>query len=204
MKVIKLKNKQSLIGIICICVLMCFFISGAALGSSDKGDDEHGSGGSKGWVATDTYRVMNFAVLAGALFFLLRKPVTHALDTRIKEIREQLSELEAKKKDAEEKLSQYNKKLTHLDKEAEKIVEEYIKIGNQAKDKILKEAKFTAKKMEEQARQNIENEFKQAKLNLQADILERALVKAEKLIKSKITTDDQDRLVDEYFDKVVV
>ena len=85
MKVIKLKNKQSLIGIICICVLMCFFISGAALGSSDKGDDEHGSGGSKGWVATDTYRVMNFAVLAGALFFLLRKPVTHALDTRIKE-----------------------------------------------------------------------------------------------------------------------
>ena len=130
--------------------------------------------------------------------------ISVALVSRIKEIREQLSELEAKKKDAEEKLSQYNKKLTHLDKEAEKIVEEYIKIGNQAKDKILKEAKFTAKKMEEQARQNIENEFKQAKLNLQADILERALVKAEKLIKSKITTDDQDRLVDEYFDKVVV
>ena len=47
----------------------------------------------KGWVATDTYRVINFAVLAGALFFLLRKPVAQALNSRIKGIEEQLSEL---------------------------------------------------------------------------------------------------------------
>ena len=35
----------------------------------------HGEGGpgGKGWVSTDTYRVMNFGVLAIALFFLLAK-----------------------------------------------------------------------------------------------------------------------------------
>jgi len=50
---------------------------------------------------------------------------------------------------------------------------------------------------------NIEHEFKQAKIKLQQDILEKALVNAENLIKNKITTQDQDKLVDEYLEKVV-
>ena len=58
-------------------------------------------------------------------------------------------------------------------------------------------------KLEEQARRNIEHEFKQAKIKLQQDILEKALVNAETLIKNKITSQDQDKLVDEYLEKVV-
>jgi F-type H+-transporting ATPase subunit b len=159
--------------------------------------------GSKPWVSTDTYRVMNFFVLAAALFFLLRKPASQALNARIQGIREQLSELEAKKKAAEKELNAYSKKLLLLDQETEKIVEDYVKQGKDAKAKILKEAESVAVKLEEHARRNIEQEFKRAKLQLQEDILESAIAKAEKLIASKITTDDQDRLVDEYLKKVV-
>ena len=46
----------------------------------------------KGWVATDTYRVMNFSVLFIALFFLLKKPVSNALNARINGIKEQLED----------------------------------------------------------------------------------------------------------------
>ena len=49
----------------------------------------------------------------------------------------------------------------------------------------------------------IEHEFKQAKLELQEDILEKALVKAQEIINTKITTADQDKLIDEYLEKVV-
>jgi len=154
-------------------------------------------------VATDTYKVMNFTVLFVALFFLLRKPVAQGLNARIKGIKDQIDELEAKKNDAEKKLVEYNEKLSLLDKEAEKIVDEYIKQGNEAKARILEEAETEAVKLEEQAKRNIEHEFKQAKSKLQEEISEKALLKAEEIIKSKIMTEDQDRLVDEYLEKVV-
>jgi F-type H+-transporting ATPase subunit b len=186
---------QSVIIVVMAAMMLCF--ASAAFGSGG------GGGGSKPWVATDTYRVMNFFVLAVVLFFLLRKPASQALNARIQGIREQLNELEAKKKSAEKELSEYSQKLLLLDQQTEKIVEDYVKQGKEAKAKILKEAESAAVKLEEQARRNIEQEFKRAKLQLQEDILENAIAKAEKLIASKITTDDQDRLVDEYLKKVV-
>ena len=179
-----------------VIMLLLFLFSGVAAASG-------GGQESKGWVATDTYKVMNFAVLAIGLFILLRKPVSQALNGRIKGIKEQLSELEEKKEAAEKKLAEYNEKFLKLDKESEQIVAEYIKQGNEAKTRILKEAESAAVKLEEQAKKNIENEFKKAKSKLQEEILEQALVKAEEIIKSKIDTKDQDRLVDEYLEKVV-
>lgn len=184
-----------------IATAMFFCLAGFAAGSGG-GEGGHG-GGTKGWVNTDTYRVMNFAVLAVALFILLRKPMSQALDARIKGIREQLSDLETRKKESEKELSAYNEKLLLLDREAEKIVAEYIRQGNEAGERILREAESAAQKLEEQARRNIEQEFRRASVRLQEDIIEKALQKAEGLIKTKITTDDQDRLIDEYLEKVV-
>ena len=186
--------KKSLM-VVLILALSIFWCAGVALASSE--------GEPKGWVSTDTYRVMNFVVLAVGLFLLVRKPASSALDARIKGIKDQLSELEAKKKDAEKNLEEYNKKFSILEQEAEKLVEEYIRQGNEAKARILEEAKLAAEKLEDQARRNIEHEFKQAKLKLQEDILEKALVKAEALIIDNIKAEDQDKLVDEYLEKVV-
>lgn len=191
-----ISRKRNLIAVMIIVAAVLIF-SGVAWSSSG------GEQGPKGWVATDTYKVMNFTVLFVALFFLLRKPVAQVLNGRIKGIQDQLDELEVKKKDAEKKLAEYNERLSLLDKEAEKIVAEYIKQGNEAKARILKEAEAEAVKLEEQAKRNIENEFKQAKSKLQEEISEKALLKAEEILKSKITTEDQDRLVDEYLEKVV-
>ena len=162
-----------------------------------------GEGGSKGWVSTDTFRVMNFAVLAIALVFVLRKPLSQALSSRIKGIKEQLDDLEAQKAEAEKKLAEYNQQLAQLEKEAEKIVDDYVRQGNEAKARILKEAEASAEKLQVQARRNIEHEFAQAKLELQKEIFEKSLVKAEEIIKGKFTGQDQDRIVDDYLKKVV-
>ena len=199
MKIPGMSRKRWLIKIaqVMIFVMAVFFSSGIAL-SSSGGDAEP-----KGWVATDTYRVMNFSVLAIALFILLRKPVAQALSGRIEGIKNQLNDLEEKKKDAEKELAEFNERLALLDQEAEKIIEEYIRQGNEAKARILEEAESAAVKLEEQAKRNIENEFKQAKERLQKDIMEKAIEKAEELIKNKITSTDQDKMVDEYLEKVV-
>jgi len=177
---------------------------GAAEAAQGEGDG-HGEEGAegKGWVATDTYRLLHFIVLAGGLFFLLRKPVSQALGARVKGIEEQLSELEAQKAAAEQKLAEYNQKFAQLEKESEGIVAEYVRQGEEAKARILEEAEAAAEKLKAQAQKNIESEIQRAKTRLQEEILDKALGKAEALIKEKIGADDQEKLVDEYLAKVV-
>ncbi|MCX5881695.1 MAG: ATP synthase F0 subunit B [Deltaproteobacteria bacterium] len=207
---VKRKGRHGLLLAMSMLVLVWGGLAFASSGADTHSADKHGEAAhegdahkAKGWVATDTYRVLNFAVLAGALVFLLRKPISQALDSRIKGIQAKLEDLESKKAEAEKVLSEYNAKIAKLSQESEGIVAEYIRQGNEAKIRILKEAEASAYKLEEQARRNIENEFEVAKQRLQQDIFEKAMIKAEEIIKKNITADDQNRLVDEYLDKVV-
>jgi F-type H+-transporting ATPase subunit b len=179
-----------------VLVLLCLAV-GTASAASGEG------GGGKGWVATDTYRVMNFVVLLAALIFLLRKPISQALGSRIKTIKEQLESLETQKAEAEKKLEQYNEKLSQLESEADKIIQGYIQQGNEAKAKIIKEAEATAEKLQLQAKRNIEHEFSKARQELQQEVVEKSLIQAEEMLKKTITDQDQDKLVNEYLDKVV-
>jgi F-type H+-transporting ATPase subunit b len=191
------KNRYAKVVLLIALVLLFFGTAFAFAAGGGEGD------GHQKWVATDTYRIMNFTVLVVGLFFLLRKPVSKALNSRIKGIKEQLEDLEAKKAAAEGELAKYVEKLAKLEGEAESIIEDYIKQGNEAKSRILKEAESAAGKLEEQAKKNIEHEFEQAKIRLKDDVLEKAMARAEEIIKTKISTDDQERLVDEYLNKVV-
>ena len=180
-----------------IVALFVLVYVGVAVGSSGE------KPAAKGWVSTDTFRVINFVVLFIGLVYLLRKPISQALNDRIKGIKDQLAELEDRKKEAERQLAEYNEKFLQLDKEAEKIIAEYVKQGNEAKTRIIQEAEAAAQKLEEQARRNIEHEFEKTKQTLRGEVLAQALEKAEQNMKNKITKKDQKRLVDEYLDKVV-
>ncbi len=176
-------------------LLMC--VSGVAQAATG-GDAGHG-----GFTATDGYRVMNFVVLAGALFFLLRKPIPRALNSRITGIQDQLKDLEARKAEAEKQLAETNLRLSTLEKEADRILADYVRQGHEAKARILKEAEAAATKVQAQARRSIEHEFEQAKARLQADIFEKSLVSAEDLLRRNLTAQDQAKLVEDYLEKVV-
>lgn len=184
-------------GVLVALCAMILFGAGLAWGSAG------GEGAPKGWIKTDWYRVMNFTVLAVALYFILRKPVSQALQGRIQGIRDELSDLEAKKKEAEKQLAQYNERLSLLDKESEEIVESYIQQGKDAQARILEQAKASAEKLEAQAKRQIENAFQQAREQVQGEILGQVLVKAEAMIKEKISAEDQENLVNDYLEKVV-
>lgn len=176
-----------------------FLFAGVALASSGGGHEA----APKGWVVTDTYKVINFLVLVGALFYIAKKPVAQFFSSRVKGIQDQLADLEQKKADAQKVLADYENKIADLSKESERIVEDYVRQGEEAKKRILAEAEAQALKLEESAKRNIEQEFKSAKSKLQQEIAEKALAQAELLVKESISSEDQDRLVDEYLDKVV-
>jgi F-type H+-transporting ATPase subunit b len=191
--------------VIAVAMLVILVPAWASSGGGEHGGEGGGEHGamSKPWQVTDTAKALNFAVLAVGLFILLRKPASQALSGRIKGIKEELEDLESRKVQVEKQLADYNTKLAQLDQEAEQVVAEYIRQGEEAKARILKEAESAAEKLKEQAQKNIHNEFNQAKQSLQIEIVEKALAKAEQIIKDRISAEDQDRLVDEYLEKVV-
>jgi len=192
----RLRQKQHVI----VSVLIALFLfagTGVVYASGD------GAAAEKHWVKEDTYKVMNFTVLAVVLFLLLRKPVPEFLNARIKGIRDQLAELEDKKRAAEKTLSEYDEKISQLSGEADKILAQYAEQAEIAKKKLQEEAEASAAKLEEQAKRNIEHEFMAAKRKLRDEVIDEAIVRAEELVKKSVGADDQKKLVDEYLEKVV-
>jgi F-type H+-transporting ATPase subunit b len=189
--------KGVVLGILAVMLLT----AGAAWASSDgHGDAAHGG---QAWEATDTYRIINFVVLAVALTIIIRKWVAPIFRSRIQGIKDELEDLEARKKAAEEKLAHYTERLTDMEKEAEKIVEGYIEQGKEAHARIIEEAKASAQKLEAHAQRQIENAFQRASAEIREEIIEKAMAKAEAVIREHISAEDQSKLVDEYLEKVV-
>jgi F-type H+-transporting ATPase subunit b len=186
--------------VVSLLVILSVLLAFGAVWASSEG----GHGDSAGKVKDLIWRTMNFVVLAGALIFLLKKPLAKGLESRRQGVRDQLDDLEKQKADAEKQLSEYKAKLARLDKEIEKIVAEYVKDGEAAKAKIIEEANVAAEKLLAQAKKNIEHEFEKARQELKAEMAEQAVTMAEALIKKKIKDEDQERIVDEYLTKVVV
>ncbi|MDJ0802117.1 MAG: ATP synthase F0 subunit B [Desulfobacterales bacterium] len=197
------RHRWGLVLLTGLLAMLLVFSVGTAFGASGGGQGDAEAHG-PGWVKTDTYRVLHFIVLAGGLFFLLRKPLATALSARAKGIEEQLSDLESKKTDAERQLAEYSQKFARLEQEAEAIMAEYVRQGEEAKARILKEAEESAEKLKLQAQKTIESEFQNARNALRTEALDKALAKAEEMIKGQISAGDQEKLVDEYLAKVVV
>jgi F-type H+-transporting ATPase subunit b len=183
-----------------LVVVLFIALASIAMASSGEG---HAAAVAKHWTGKDWERVMNFTVLIVALFFAIRRPVADALNNRITTIKTQLEDLESKKEEAAKKLAEYEKKIATLDDEAKQILAQYHEQGEAAKMRILEKAAASAEKMKEQAKRNIENEFNAAKQQLQAEMMTKALEKAEELIKKSISAEDQDHLIDDYLKKVV-
>ena len=202
---IRMKRARYLISL--FVVVSVIFACGTLWASSEgggHGDEGHGGEGAFNKNTDLIFRIMNFALLVGVLFFLLRKPVSQGLEGRRQGIKDELDDLERQKEEAQKQLAETKQKLTQLDAEVQRIVAEYMQMGERAKAKILEEARASADKLQEQAKKNIEHEFATAKQQLMAEMAEQAVAMAEELIRKNIQNQDQERIIDEYLEKVVV
>lgn len=148
------------------------------------------------------YRIMNFVVLVAVLVVVLRKPLKSGLSSRVDEIKSELEELEAKREEARRAYALMEQRLADAAGEHEKILAEFRAMGEKEKAAIISGAETTAQRIKEQASFTIEQETAQAKAELRRDVAEMSAALAEDLLKEKINSEDQTRLVDEYLAKV--
>ena len=150
------------------------------------------------------YRMFNFIILAGFLWWLSAKKVKEFFAGRRNDIKESLNQAQAAKEDAERKYKEYVSKLEKATEEIDGIAE-LIKVQGMAeKEKMIEEAQKAAVKIEEDTKARMEQEFSTARNQLRAEAAQLSIQLAEELLKRNITIQDHEKMVKEYMDKVVI
>jgi F-type H+-transporting ATPase subunit b len=150
------------------------------------------------------WRVLNFAVLLGILWFALKKAdVKGSLAARQTQIEKDLKDAHEGRAAAEAKLAEYSGKLSQATKEIDELQAAIIREGEQEKERIIAEAKIAAQKIAAQASQSAEQETVKARAELRAEAARLAVEIATGKLTGAIQKADHDRFVGEYLDKVV-
>jgi F-type H+-transporting ATPase subunit b len=149
------------------------------------------------------YRFINFGLLVIILIIVLRKvPVKEYFSSRIEGIKKELEDLKKQREAAEQKARDLETKLKAFEEERKEILAQYKADGLAEKERILAEAGVRAKQILRQAEVSIQFEMQTAKEKLKQEVVALAAQRAEEIIAREMTDKDQDRLVNEFIDKL--
>ncbi|MBI5286395.1 MAG: F0F1 ATP synthase subunit B [Deltaproteobacteria bacterium] len=148
------------------------------------------------------WRVINFAILVGLLYLLLAKRVREFLTTRRKAIETALEEARKAKEEAERKQKECEALFAAFNKRVEEIFRDLRAEGEIEKERIIEEARKSAKRMKEEAWLTAEQEIKKAREGIREEVVRLAIEMAEDILRKEITKADQERLVKEYLDRM--
>jgi F-type H+-transporting ATPase subunit b len=180
---------------------------GAAYGEEENGHGSAAHGEHHGLTHSQVmnfiWHCLNFSILALVLVKYLKKPITDGLKGRTEAIRAQFAELDAKKVEAERRYAEYESKLSGMDDEARKILENYIAQGQAEKERIIVQANEAAERIKAQAEFYVQQELAKAQIELRTEVADLAVGMAEDIIKKNLTDQDHDALISDYLERVV-
>jgi len=187
-----------------ITVAAMALIAIAGLAYASSGAEGSGAGGSLSPAKLKDllWRTLNFAVLLIVLIKVLAKPVANGLRARQQSIKEQFTDLEERKAEADMAYQTYEEKLASIDQEVSDIIQAAIAQGEAEKARIIEEANRAAEDIKRQAEMAIQYELAAAKLRLREEVAGQAVVMAEELIRKNLQEDDQVKIIENYLAKV--
>ena len=149
------------------------------------------------------YRWINFTLLVIILVVVLKKVnVKQYFVSRIEGIKKDLEDLKKQREAAEGKARDLENKLKAFEGERKEILAQYKAEGLAEKERILAEARDRAKQIVEQAEVSIQFEMQTAKEKLKEEVVALAAQRAEEIIAREMTDKDQDRLVNDFIEKL--
>lgn len=148
------------------------------------------------------YKAINFFVLVGILWYLLRKPVAGFLRNTAREEKEALDRTRQTEADAVKELEEQKARIAQMQQELERMLADARADAAAEMTQMTAEADAQAERMQQAALQKIDQEFRKARLELRGELAARTLDLAEESIKSRIGPADHQRLVREYIDQL--
>jgi F-type H+-transporting ATPase subunit b len=147
-------------------------------------------------------KVVNLLLFAGAMYFVLRRPLAEAFRARQEGIRRDLMRAEEERRAAVAKLEEVEERLSRLGSEVETIHEQAQREAMEERARIERAAEEEVRKIREQARREIESASKAARAELRAFAAEQSVRLAEEMIRREIRPEDDAHLVGEYVEEL--
>jgi F-type H+-transporting ATPase subunit b len=147
-------------------------------------------------------RLFNFAVLAGALVYLLRSPLMGYLERRGVQVRSELTKAAALRQEAGAQLAQIDAKMQALPSEIEALKRHGAEEIAAEESRIRSVADAERRRLLDQATREIDTELRLAERALRTRAGELAVDVATERITRTITDRDHLRLVDRYVEQV--
>lgn len=176
-------------------LLNCLLFTASTAIAAEEGGHNGGSG--------MVWRIVNFAILIAAIFFIVRYlKLKDFFTNRKKSIIAELEEAKKAKEEAEKKVKEFELEFSSLDKKIEELYQKIREEGESEKKRIIEEAIKVADRIQEQARFAVEQEVKKAREEIKGEIAKVAVEMAEEILRNELTAADHERLIKEYLEKV--
>jgi F-type H+-transporting ATPase subunit b len=117
-------------------------------------------------------------------------------------IEEDINKAKQSRESASKFEQEYKIRLTQIDEEAKSILQKAVIEGKKNKEDIIKEAQEEAKKIIEKAKGEIDKEKLQIKNELQKEVVGLSILMAEKILKESVNKQIQQKLLNEFADRL--
>lgn len=146
--------------------------------------------------------IVNIVILFFFLRWLLYKPVAKFLNNRTDSIQKQLNEAAKKQAEAEQEKAKYNTMMADAQDLAAQMISWGKKTAEDQAQQIVSDAESQAREIRERADRYIEEQTKQAVLEMRGRITEIAIQIAEKILEREVSYEDNKPIIDDFFRKV--
>ena len=143
------------------------------------------------------WAVINFAIFAAVMTWLLYKPVLKLLDSRAEEIEGRLSRAEKARVDAEDIRRRLEAQLAQAEAQARDILNKAAQQAEADREQVVGQAREEAERLIEKARATITREKERAIAELREEVAGLATMAAGKIIGKALSAEDHKQLVDQ-------
>ena len=147
-------------------------------------------------------RLVNFSVIAAVVVYFGRKPVRDFFAARTAEIAKSMVDSKEARERAVAALADMERKIGEMEAETKSMVADAQARAEKDKLALIEEGRKVAQDVQAQVKMGIEIELQKAKSTLATEASLLSLELAEGSIKSKISSQDHERIVKEYITKV--
>jgi F0F1-type ATP synthase membrane subunit b/b' len=177
--------------------------AGAGHGAAQGAASGHGGGEAHDEsIMPVIYRLLNFAILAGGLYYFLNKPIGEYFATRGQQIRGGLVTARETSERATAQLAELDRRLQALPAEIETVRAKGVKEIAAEEARIQAHAEAERKRLIDDVQRDIDVRVRVARKQLAADAADFAVQLAADRVRATITDADQARLIDRYTSEV--
>lgn len=152
--------------------------------------------------STAIFAIINFIVLVVVLKVFLYKPVCKMLDARKEEVVNNLNSAEEAKLEAQKLRDEYAAQIQNARTEAQGIINQAAKVGEQTKADIVSEAREEAARLTAKAQDEIAREKTEALNEIRNEIADLAVLAASKVVGKTIDVADHQNMVNNFVKEV--